>query len=94
MKNSNKVSAVAITQLLMTLLNYIQNHSLSADLRITDFVGETSTCERLHEMGLHKGLKIKVVGRAPLKGPLLIQFGTSFMALRAEEAQCTLIQVL
>lgn len=78
----------------MTLLNYVQNHSLSGELQITDFAGEASICERLHEMGLHKGQKITLVGRAPLKGPLLIQFGTSFIALRAEEAQCTLIQAL
>lgn len=78
----------------MTLLNYVQNHSKPADLKITDFKGSAPICERLHEMGLHKGLTIKLLGRAPLKGPLLIQFGTSFIALRAEEAQCTLIQAL
>ena len=78
----------------MTLLNYIQTHSASGNLQITDFVGAAAICERLHEMGLHKGQKITLVGRAPLNGPLLIQFGTSFIALRAEEAQCTLIQAL
>lgn len=76
----------------MTLLNYSENHSKAANLIITDFTGAPDICERLHEMGLHKGLAIKLLGRAPLRGPLLIQFGTSFIALRAEEAQCTLIQ--
>jgi Fe2+ transport system protein FeoA len=76
----------------MTLLNFVETQSLRADLEITDFTGSAAICERLHEMGLHRGQKIRVVGRAPLKGPLLIQFGTSFLALRAEEAQCTLIQ--
>lgn len=79
---------------MMTLLNYVQNHSKSGDLVIADFTGAPEICERLHEMGLHKGLTIKLLGRAPLWGPLLIQFGTSFIALRAEEAQCTLIQAL
>ncbi len=78
----------------MTLFNYFQNHAKFADLQITNIVGSTAICERLHEMGLHKGQSIKLLGRAPLQGPLLIQFGTSFIALRAEEAQCTLIQVL
>lgn len=78
----------------MTLLSYVQTHATSGDLQITDFVGLTSICERLHEMGLHKGQVIRLLGRAPLRGPLLIQFGTSFLALRAEEAQCTLIQIL
>jgi Fe2+ transport system protein FeoA len=76
----------------MTLLSYVQNHSVTGDLEITNFAGVPAICERLHEMGLHRGQKIRVVGRAPLNGPLLIQFGTSFLALRAEEAQCTLIQ--
>jgi Fe2+ transport system protein FeoA len=78
----------------MTLLYYVQNHSQAADLKITDLVGSAAICERLHEMGIHKGQTIKLLGRAPLQGPLLIQFGTSFIALRAEEAQCALIQIL
>lgn len=79
---------------MMTLLNYVQKHSDSGNLEILDFVGDQAVCERLHEMGLYKGQTITLVGRAPLKGPVLIQFGTSFLALRAEEAQCALIQAL
>jgi Fe2+ transport system protein FeoA len=78
----------------MTLLHYVQNHFKTADLEIIDLAGSPAICERLHEMGLHKGQVIQLLGRAPLQGPLLIQFGTSFIALRAEEAQCTIIQVL
>lgn len=78
----------------MTLLQYMQNHSSSGNLEIVGFTGAPAICERLHEMGLHQGQVITLVGRAPLRGPLLIQFGTSFVALRAEEAQCTLIQTL
>ena len=77
---------------MMTLLNYVEKHSESESLEILGIQGENAICERLHEMGFHKGLKIKLLGRAPLRGPLLIQFGTSFIALRAEEAACTLIQ--
>ena len=76
----------------MTLLSYVEANKSHADLEIVDFKGDVNLCERLHEMGLHRGQKIRFVGRAPLRGPLLIQFGTSFLALRAEEAQCTLIQ--
>lgn len=77
----------------MNLLNFVENHPLPAELEITSFTGDEGICERLHEMGLHRGQHLRVVGRAPLRGPLLIQFGTSFLALRAEEAQCTLIQI-
>ncbi|MBK9322609.1 MAG: ferrous iron transport protein A [Bdellovibrionaceae bacterium] len=76
----------------MTLLDYAQTQIIPADLEITDFKGVSVICERLHEMGLHRGQKIRLIGRAPLKGPLIVQFGTSFLALRAEEAECTLIQ--
>lgn len=79
---------------MISLLNYGEKHSQADNLEILEFKGAPDICERLHEMGLHKGLKIKLLGRAPLRGPLLIQFGTSFIALRAEEAQCTLIQAL
>jgi Fe2+ transport system protein FeoA len=77
---------------MMTLLNYVEKYPTAESLEIFGIQGESSICERLQEMGLHKGLKIKLLGRAPLRGPLLIQFGTSFIALRAEEAACTLIQ--
>ncbi len=77
---------------MMTLLNYAEKHPLAENLEVLGIRGEPAICERLQEMGLHKGLKIQLLGRAPLKGPLLIQFGTSFIALRAEEAACTLIQ--
>lgn len=78
----------------MTLLSYVQTHAPTGEVQIKDFSGLASICERLHEMGLHKGQTIRILGRAPLRGPLLIQFGMSFLALRAEEAQCTLIQTL
>jgi Fe2+ transport system protein FeoA len=78
----------------MTLLSYVLTHEPKGDLQITNFSGTPSICERLREMGLHKGQTIRLLGRAPLRGPLLIQFGMSFLALRSEEAQCTLIQVL
>ncbi len=76
----------------MTLLNFAQTQTSPADLEISNFTGASMICERLHEMGLHRGQKIKLLGRAPLNGPLIIQFGTSFLALRAEEAECTLIR--
>ncbi len=77
---------------MITLLNYVEKHPKAENLEILAIQGEKFICERLQEMGLHKGLKISLLGRAPLQGPLLIQFGTSFIALRAEEAACTLIQ--
>jgi len=57
-------------------------------LEIQSFVGPDLMCERLHEMGLRAGTLLRVLGRAPFGGPLLVRFNTSFLALRNEEAQC------
>jgi ferrous iron transport protein A len=59
---------------------------------ITSFVGDASFCERLHEMGLRVGSKLRILGRAPFGGPLLVRFNTSFMALRLDEASCALVK--
>lgn len=62
--------------------------------RIQGFSGDQLIIERLKEMGLHQGLEVQVVGRAPFGGPLLFRFGNTVLALRAEEAECTLIETL
>lgn len=59
--------------------------------KIAGFCGEPDKIERLKEMGLHQGLELSYVGRAPLKGPLLFRFGNTVLALRLEEALCALI---
>lgn len=59
---------------------------------VTGFTGESVYRERLHEMGLRVGTKITILGRAPFRGPLLIRFNTSFLALRNEEAVCALVK--
>lgn len=60
--------------------------------RIEGFAGDVTVIERLKEMGLHQGLEVQPVGRAPFGGPLLFRFGNTVLALRVEEAQCALIQ--
>lgn len=65
-----------------------------ASVQVTDFTGPNILIERLHEIGLHKGCKLIVLGQAPLKGPLLIEFQTTVLALRDEESACLVIQSL
>ncbi len=60
-------------------------------VEIQSFEGDELYRERLHEMGLRKGMLLTILGQAPFNGPLLIRFHTSFLALRNEEAACTLI---
>ncbi|MDG0818197.1 FeoA family protein [Bdellovibrio svalbardensis] len=60
-------------------------------VKIQSLGGEDLIRERLHEMGLHAGMLVTILGRAPFGGPLLVRFKTSFLALRNEEAQCATI---
>jgi ferrous iron transport protein A len=57
-------------------------------IEITGFVGDTVYRDRLHEMGFRVGSLISIIGRAPFRGPLLVRYKTSFLALRVEEASC------
>lgn len=61
-------------------------------LQVIGFSGDHLIIERLKEMGLHKGLEIEFVGRAPLQGPMIYRFGNTILALRAQEAACIQIQ--
>ena len=62
--------------------------------QILDFQGEAAIASRLLELGLREGLEISIEGRAPFSGPYIIRFGPTAIALRGEEAQCTLIKLL
>lgn len=50
--------------------------------------GEPTLAERLTEMGLVPGAQVFVRGRLPLGGPIVIQLGNGFLALREIEAHC------
>lgn len=50
--------------------------------------GEAALAERLTEMGLVPGARVFVRGRLPLGGPVVIQLGNGFLALRENEAHC------
>ena len=66
--------------------------SLNMKTIILGFSGETIIVERLKEMGLHPGLEVEMIGRAPFGGPILFRFGNAALALRVEEAECAIIQ--
>lgn len=73
----------------LKLLSEIKTPS---QLRVVGFSGDHLIIERLKEMGLHKGLELEYIGRAPLKGPMIYRFGNTVLALRAKEAACIQIQ--
>ena len=84
----------------MTLIEFHEKQLKSSDksqalkAKVQGFSGDESIVERLKEMGLHPGLELQSVGQAPFGGPLLFRFGNTVLALRREEALCTLIQML
>jgi Fe2+ transport system protein FeoA len=80
----------------MAMTLSLQPSSLKKNQRacIVGFLGPLPIIERLQELGLHKGDEITFVGRAPMRGPLLLRLGATVLALRQEEAQCLQIQVL
>lgn len=61
---------------------------------IESFSGTDIVIERLHEMGLRQGTELTVLGWAPFRGPILVRYKSTLLALRKEEAQCTLVKVL
>lgn len=84
----------------MTLVELHQKYSKKASkneslrAKVQGFCGDQLVIERLKEMGLHQGLEVQAVGQAPFGGPLLFRFGNTVLALRREEAECTLIETL
>lgn len=60
-------------------------------LKIADVTGDPVLTRRLREMGFHQGCEVRILGRAPFKGPFVVQLHDSVLALRLTEAECLLI---
>ncbi len=60
---------------------------------IESLEGDQITVERLHEMGFRLGTKMVVLGWAPFRGPILVRYKSTLLALREEEAQCTQVRI-
>jgi ferrous iron transport protein A len=73
-----------------TNLTQMGEHNQLAE--IVGFLDDSMVVARLQELGLHHGLQLTWVGRAPFKGPMLFQFGGTVLALREEEAACVLVK--
>lgn len=61
-------------------------------LIIANVIGDPTLTRRLREMGFHSGCEVRILGRAPFKGPFVVQLHDSVLALRQTEAQCLLIR--
>jgi ferrous iron transport protein A len=61
-------------------------------LTIGDVTGDPGLTRRLREMGFHTGCEVRLLGRAPFRGPFVVQLHDSVLALRSAEAECLLIR--
>ena len=59
---------------------------------IKEICGPNSVRTRLIEMGLVRGIKVRMLGRAPLGDPIEIRVRGCALALRVEEAKQILIE--
>lgn len=55
--------------------------------KVIDISAEPLIRERLLEFGLSPGRTVKVLRRLPLAGPIVVQAGSLFIALRLSEAE-------
>lgn len=77
--------------MLLNQYDLVPGHSLE----ISDFQGSDDLLiERMHEMGLRIGVRLKFIRRAPFSGPFLFQLSTTLLALREEELACLKFKVL
>ena len=55
-------------------------------LEIVNLASGEEQKERLQELGILVGTQVQLVRKSPFTGPLIIQVGTAFVALRKDDA--------
>lgn len=55
--------------------------------------GESVLVERLQEMGLIEGIEFTLLHRLPMGGPWIVQFHSTFLALRNDEASALQVRM-
>lgn len=60
---------------------------------VEDLEGDSILTQRLRELGIHRGVPVRMLGQAPFKGPFLYQIHNSVIALRRREAECVKVKV-
>jgi ferrous iron transport protein A len=64
----------------------LEQVTIGSSTRVIDVVGADATALRLLEMGLTPGVNVRVVGSAPLGGPLEIELRGYRLSIRRREA--------
>lgn len=64
----------------------LEQLAIGGSARVVDVTGGDATALRLIEMGLTPGVRVRVVGSAPLGGPLEIELRGYRLSIRRREA--------
>lgn len=64
----------------------LEQVAIGSKVRVADVSGSDSTSLRLLEMGLTPGVSVRVVGTAPLGGPLELELRGYRLSIRRHEA--------
>lgn len=57
-------------------------------LTVQEIIGPLDVVHRLHEMGLHAGIKIQILRTLAFGTVTVIQYGQTMLALNSEEMSC------
>ena len=66
----------------------LQEVAVGASARVRDVAGSDPTSLRLLEMGLTPGVKVRVVGTAPLGDPLELELRGYRLSIRRNDTHC------
>lgn len=62
--------------------------SMGHIVKLNRIEGDELISERLVDMGFHPGIEIEFIDKMVGGGPFIVRIGSSFFALREEEAEC------
>lgn len=62
-------------------------------LIISKILAQGELGKRIRDLGITPGTEIKVVGKAPLKDPIMVKFRNTVLALRNNEAGSILVDM-
>jgi ferrous iron transport protein A len=62
--------------------------------KVSGFGIQSPFTERLQEMGMIPGTILRIIRRAPFRGPLELMIGNSHLAMRPHEGELILVQPL
>jgi ferrous iron transport protein A len=74
-------------------MTYLDKMTPGQQGRVVFVSGDSPITRRLTELGLVPGRTVKYLRNAPMRDPLEIQIGSSFLSLRHSEASLVAVEV-